>query len=186
MARLTSPRCQRAALRQLQAVDAQHAGQRPHLDRASARADAGLDHAAGDAAAAIRICRHTLDMDPDFPAARRLLGASAVVGLSTHTPEQIAAAAAEPISYLAIGPVFGTQTKAIGYDAVGLERVRLAVTGAHGRPVVAIGGITLERAPSVIEAGASAVAVIGDLLATGNPEARVRQYLDRLSAIQPL
>ena len=52
--------------------------------------------------------------------------------------------------------------------------------------MVAIGGITLDRAPSVIEAGASAVAVIGDLLATGNPEARVRQYVDRLSAIHPL
>ena len=141
-----------------------------------------VDIAAISGAAGVHVGQE--DLPPG--AARRLLGPSAVIGLSTHTPEQIAAAAAEPISYLAIGPVFGTQTKATGYDAVGLERVRLAVTGAHGRPVVAIGGITLERAPSVIEAGASAVAVIGDLLATGNPEARVRQYLDRLSAIQPL
>lgn len=120
----------------------------------------------------------------DLPVAvvRNALGPAAVIGLSTHTPEQIASALQQPISYLAIGPVFGTATKATGYDAIGLDRVRAAVASARtcNLPVVAIGGITLDRARSVIEAGAASVAVISDLLATGNPEQRVRDYLDVL------
>jgi thiamine-phosphate pyrophosphorylase len=107
--------------------------------------------------------------------ARALLGPEAIIGFSTHTTEQIAAAAAQPISYLAVGPIFGTRTKATGYDAVGVELVRAAVEGARGLPVVAIGGITLETAPAVLAAGASQVAVISDLL-VGDPEARVRRY----------
>jgi thiamine-phosphate pyrophosphorylase len=121
----------------------------------------------------------------DMPAAiaREQLGADAIIGLSTHTPEQIDAAIAEPISYLAIGPVFGTSTKETGYDAIGLERVRAAVARASARhlPVVAIGGITLDRAASVLDAGAASVAVITDLLATRDPEQRVRDYLQRLA-----
>ena len=113
----------------------------------------------------------------DLPVAivRRAFGPEAIIGLSTHTPEQIADAIQQPISYLAIGPVFGTATKDTGYQAVGLDRVRLAA--GHGMPVVAIGGITLDHAKSVIDAGAASVAVISDLLATGNPEQRVREYL---------
>jgi thiamine-phosphate pyrophosphorylase len=116
-------------------------------------------------------------------AARSIVGDAAIVGLSTHTLEQIDAAIAEPIAYLAIGPVFGTATKATGYEAVGLDRVREAAARARTRqlPVIAIGGITLESAPGVIQAGAASVAVIGDLLTGGDPERRVRSYLERLS-----
>ncbi len=109
-------------------------------------------------------------------AARRILGDRAIVGHSTHTTTQIEAAARAPISYLAIGPVFTTRTKATGYDAVGLDRVAEAVRLARGIPVVAIGGITLDTAASVIAAGASGVAVIGDLVATGAPAERVAAY----------
>ena len=117
-------------------------------------------------------------------AVRALAGDAAVVGLSTHTLAQVEAGAAEPVDYLAIGPVFGTTTKATGYDAVGLDVVREAArrAGVTGLPLVAIGGITLENAISVIEAGAASVAVIGDLLATGDPERRTRDFLDRLGA----
>ena len=113
---------------------------------------------------------------------RRAAGREAIVGLSTHTRDQIVAAVAEPISYLAIGPVFSTATKATGYDAVGYAAVEAAVERAsqHDLPVVGIGGITLATAPRVIEAGASAVAIIGDLL-TADPEARVREYLAALA-----
>lgn len=115
-------------------------------------------------------------------AVRALVGDAAIIGLSTHTVEQLDAAIDEPVDYLAIGPVFGTTTKATGYEAVGLERVRAAATRAadRGLPLVAIGGITLETAGVVIEAGATSVAVIGDLISTGNPEARVRAYLSAL------
>ena len=114
----------------------------------------------------------------DLPpaAVRRLLGPDAVIGFSTHTVPQIEAAVREPVTYIAIGPVFGTATKATGYEAVGLERVREAVRIAAGLPVVAIGGITLETAPQVIAAGASGVAVIGDLLTGGDPAARVAAF----------
>jgi thiamine-phosphate pyrophosphorylase len=116
---------------------------------------------------------------------RSIVGPEAVVGLSTHTPEQLAEALAEPVDYAAIGPVFTTSTKATGYDAVGLELVRKAADAAAARqlPLVAIGGITLDRAPAVIAAGAASIAVITDLLATNDPTARVRAYLDRLSRI---
>jgi thiamine-phosphate pyrophosphorylase len=114
---------------------------------------------------------------------RAIVGASSCVGLSTHTPAQIDAAAVEPIDYLAVGPVFDTATKATGHASVGLQLVREASAAAAARHValVAIGGITLDRAADVLRAGAQAVAVISDLLATGDPRARVRAYLDRLS-----
>lgn len=108
--------------------------------------------------------------------ARRLLGPGAVVGFSTHTVAQIEAAVREPISYLAVGPVFGTSTKDTGYSAVGLELVSAAARLAGDIPVVAIGGITLETAPAVWRAGATAVAVISDLLSSGNPAARADSY----------
>jgi len=122
----------------------------------------------------------------DLPpaAVRTLLGPAAIVGLSTHTAAQIDAALAEPISYVAVGPVFGTGTKETGYPPVGLDLVRYAASGGRaGRrlPVVAIGGITLDRATAVLAAGATAVAVIGDLLAGGDPEARAREYVRRLA-----
>lgn len=110
--------------------------------------------------------------------ARSIIGVDPLLGLSTHTPEQWQAAIDEPICYLAIGPVFGTGTKDTGYQAVGLETVRRASAAAShaGLPTVAIGGITIENAVSVIDAGATSVSVISDLL-KGDPEARCRAFL---------
>jgi len=114
--------------------------------------------------------------------ARAIVGSSCMVGLSTHTREQIIGARAEPITYAAVGPVFGSRTKDTGYDAVGLELVRFAAgTVGAGVPIVAIGGITLARAADVLAAGAASVAVIGDLFASRDPEGRTRQYVDRLA-----
>ena len=109
-------------------------------------------------------------------AVRRLLGDEAIVGCSTHTVDQIGAALNEAVTYIAVGPIFGTQSKATGYAPVGLELVKTAARLAHARPVVAIGGITLATAPAVLAAGASSVAVISDLLADKDPSARVRRY----------
>lgn len=113
--------------------------------------------------------------------ARQLLGAEAVVGFSTHTTKQIEWAVREPVSYIAVGPVFGTRTKETGYSAVGLELVSFAAQLAGPIPVVAIGGITIETAESVLQAGATSVAVIGDLVTQGNPQGRVAAYLQRLA-----
>jgi len=119
------------------------------------------------------------DMPP--AEARALLGPDAMIGFSTHSPAQLAAAVREPVTYVAVGPVFGTQTKETGYTPVGLELVRHAVEQSAGLPVVAIGGITLDRAASVLAAGATNVAVISDLLTGGDPAARVRAYVKDLA-----
>jgi thiamine-phosphate pyrophosphorylase len=112
---------------------------------------------------------------------RTVAGPDRIVGLSTHTTDQIDAALRQPITYLAIGPIFSTITKATGYDALGYAAVAAAarLAAAAKCPVVAIGGITLETAPRVIEAGAASVAIITDLL-NGDPEVRVREYLSAL------
>jgi thiamine-phosphate pyrophosphorylase len=117
----------------------------------------------------------------DLPAAaaRAIVGPGAVLGLSTHTGPQIDAAMLQPVTYVAVGPVFGTSTKATGYEAVGLDLVRYAARRLS--LLVAIGGITLDRAVDVIDAGATSVAVITDLMAGGDPEARVRAYVARLA-----
>lgn len=114
----------------------------------------------------------------DIPAAdaRAMLGPNAIIGYSTHTVSQIDAALLEPVTYIAVGPVFGTRSKDTGYEAVGLELVGEAVRRAGAVPVVAIGGITLDTARQVLAAGATSVAVIGDLLTGGDPKARVAAY----------
>ena len=114
---------------------------------------------------------------------RRIVGGQMVVGLSTHTRQQVDAAVGEPVNYVAVGPVFATRTKPSADRAVGLAGIREAATAtrAAGLPLVAIGGITLESASDVIAAGADCVAVIGDLLVDKDPAARVRAYLERLT-----
>jgi thiamine-phosphate pyrophosphorylase len=122
------------------------------------------------------------DLSP--AAARAILGTDAVVGLSTHTEQQIGRAVLEPISYVAIGPVFETSTKATGYAAVGLDAVKHAATLAEprGLGLIAIGGITLGRTRDVLRAGATGVAVITDLLDGNDPEARTRAYVSEFAS----
>ena len=124
---------------------------------------------------------HVGQTDLSVADARAVIGDTAILGLSTHSREQWDAALAQPISYLAIGPAFGTATKRTGYEPIGLQVVKLASTAAsaYGVPTVAIGGITLQNARSVIDAGAASVAVISDLL-NGDPEARCRAFLRAL------
>lgn len=129
--------------------------------------------------------RHVHLGQDDLPIAdaRSLLGPDAVIGLSTHTTEQIDLACAQPVDYIAVGPVYGTQTKATGYAPVGTALVaeaRRRIDTGGGRPLVAIGGITLASAVEVIAAGADAVVVVSDLLGKGPPAARVRAYLQAL------
>ena len=123
---------------------------------------------------------HVGQDDLDVESARRIVGSNAIVGVSTHDRLQIDAALDSSASYVAVGPVFDTRTKETGYDARGLELV--AYAAGRGKPVVGIGGITLERAGSVLEAGASAVAVISDLLTHGDVEARARAFVSALPA----
>ncbi|HXT27016.1 MAG TPA: thiamine phosphate synthase [Candidatus Eisenbacteria bacterium] len=128
---------------------------------------------------------HVGQEDLEAAAARAIVGAGAIVGVSTHNLEQIKAAADSDADYIAVGPVFATRSKAKADPVVGLELIRQARQLTR-KPIVAIGGITLERAGEVITAGADSVAVISDILAAKNPMARVKQYLEMLpAAAQP-
>ena len=101
------------------------------------------------------------DLCPE--AVRLVIGPKLWLGVSTHNPEQLQAADATSADYLAIGPVFSTSSKEKPDPMVGLDGVRRA-RALTRKPLVAIGGITRQNARSVIDAGADAVAVIGDLL----------------------
>jgi thiamine-phosphate pyrophosphorylase len=111
------------------------------------------------------------DMPP--ASARALLGASAVVGFSTHGVEQAAEAAGLPVDYIAIGPVFNTSSKEKPDPVVGLEGVRRVRAAIGAVPLVAIGGVTAETARAVLEAGADSVAVIGALVANPTDPAEI-------------
>ncbi len=93
-------------------------------------------------------------------------GAEFVVGVSTHTESEVRAAEETSADYVAVGPVFGTGTKLDAAPVVGLEGVRRSRT-LTTKPLVAIGGITLENCLGVVEAGADAVAVISGLMVPG-------------------
>lgn len=112
--------------------------------------------------------------------ARVIIGDDPILGLSTHDEQQVRDAAGEPIDYIAVGPVFPTQTKPDTAPALGLEGLaRLVEITTH--PIVAIGGIRLENAPDVIRAGASSVAVISDLIGVADIERRARQFVTSLA-----
>lgn len=131
---------------------------------------------AGAASAGVHVGQ--ADLPPAV--ARRLLGPAAVIGVSTHTPAQLATALTAPVDYVAYGPVFATTTKADPDPVVGLDGVRIAArrAAAAGLPLVAIGGITADTAAQVAAAGAAAVAVIGDLVGHAEPPAqRARRFL---------
>jgi thiamine-phosphate pyrophosphorylase len=95
--------------------------------------------------------------------ARRVVGADAVVGYSTHNEAQLRAAMNEPADYVALGPIFGTATKENPDATVGVEELRRLRPLATIRPLVAIGGITRANALDVLAAGADSVAIVGDL-----------------------
>jgi thiamine-phosphate pyrophosphorylase len=96
--------------------------------------------------------------------ARQLVGAASIVGLSTHNEEQVIAANAQPVDYIAIGPVFATASKSDTSPIIGLEGVRRA-RALTQKPLVAIGGITLATAASVYAAGADCLAIISAIFA---------------------
>jgi thiamine-phosphate pyrophosphorylase len=99
------------------------------------------------------------------------------VGVSTHNLEQVAAADRTSADYIAVGPIFPTATKKNPDPVVGTEFLRQA-RRITKKPLVAIGGITLERAAEVYRAGADSLAVIRDLICVPNPGVRAREFLD--------
>lgn len=104
--------------------------------------------------------------------ARAIVGPERIVGLSTHSSEQLAAADQEPVDYVAVGPVFETPTKP-GRPAVGLELVRIAAATAR-MPWFAIGGIDAENAAKVVVAGAERLAVVRAIRDADDPAVAAR------------
>jgi thiamine-phosphate pyrophosphorylase len=124
---------------------------------------------------------HVGQDDLDVEHARRVVGSDKLVGVSTHNLEQFERAAASSTDYIAVGPVFSTASKANPDPVVGADFIR-KVRSLTDKPIVAIGGVTLERAAAVIEAGADSVAVISGILSAPNPAQRAHQYLEILEA----
>ncbi|MBL8149309.1 MAG: thiamine phosphate synthase, partial [Blastocatellia bacterium] len=128
------------------------------------------------------------DLSPEK--ARKLLGSNAIIGLSTHSLEQALVADNLPIDYIAVGPVYKTVTKpeasaGVESGSVGLELLR-EVKKRVTKPVVAIGGITLERVSELAVTEVSSVAVISDLLSKGNITERTSQYVTKLESLSKL
>jgi thiamine-phosphate pyrophosphorylase len=124
---------------------------------------------------------HVGQEDLDMEQARTVAGPGKWVGISTHNLAQFRAAAATSADYIAVGPIFSTSTKVNPDPVVGTEFMR-QVRELTDKAIVAIGGITLDRAAGVIEAGADAVAVGSDILRAADPGARARQYIEMLEA----
>jgi thiamine-phosphate pyrophosphorylase len=109
--------------------------------------------------------------------ARGLLGPAALIGYSTHNPDQMDAAASQPVNYVAIGPVFATASKHKPDPIIGLDDLKDWRRRCE-RPLVAIGGITRETARAVFAGGADSIAVIGDLLPENCTTANLRQRME--------
>lgn len=104
--------------------------------------------------------------------------AGARLGISTHTEEELAIALAARPDYVALGPIYETRLKAMKWAPQGLDRITQWKAIAGAIPLVAIGGITPDRAPGVIAAGADSVAVITDFMTASDPAERVSQWLE--------
>jgi thiamine-phosphate pyrophosphorylase len=107
---------------------------------------------------------------------RKILSANQILGFSTHSPIQALEAEQLPVDYIAAGPVFPTSTKTDADPVIGLSGLR-EICSRSSRPVVAIGGITMENAHEVFACGAISVAVISDLLKSGDVARRTEEWL---------
>jgi thiamine-phosphate pyrophosphorylase len=119
---------------------------------------------------------HVGQEDLPVEAARAICGNGCWVGVSTHNLAQLREANQTSADYIAVGPIFPTATKENPDPVVGLDFLRLARQETR-KPLVAIGGITIESAAEVFRAGADSVAVIRDLLEAPSPSRRAGEYL---------
>jgi thiamine-phosphate pyrophosphorylase len=120
---------------------------------------------------------HVGQEDLGVEQARAICGPARWVGVSTHNLTQVQRANTSSADYIAVGPVFATHTKQNPDLVVGLDFIRKA-RRLTSKPLVAIGGITLERAAEVYSAGADSLAVAGDLIASPDPGKRAKQYIE--------
>ena len=117
--------------------------------------------------------------EADLPAIR---AAGLTLGISTHDEAELETALAAQPDYVALGPIYFTTLKSMRVDPQGLDRIGAWKRRVGGVPLVAIGGITLERAPGVFAAGADSIAVVSDVTAAADPDARIRDWLALVAA----
>jgi thiamine-phosphate pyrophosphorylase len=113
--------------------------------------------------------------DADVPAIRK---AGVTLGLSTHDHDELETALSHQPDYIALGPIYPTTLKAMRFAPQGLDRIGEWKRRIGSVPLVAIGGITLERGPGVFAAGADTIAVVSDVTQNADPDARVRAWLN--------
>lgn len=118
---------------------------------------------------------HLGQTDLPLRAARKLMGQQAIIGISTASVEQAEAAEAAGADYIGFGPMYpgGAKQNAFGKGVAMLREVRAAV----GIPIVAIGGITEERIPEILAAGADAAAIISDVVYARDVAAKIKSIL---------
>src|SRR5262249_48011953 len=107
--------------------------------------------------------------------ARRILGPEAIIGLSTHSVDQVVKAMEQGVDYLAIGPIFPTVTKSNPDPVIGLKGLREVRKAVGDRQLIAIGGISADDLEAVFAAGANSVAMIGGLFQYGDVTSRFRE-----------
>lgn len=122
-------------------------------------------------------CVHLGQEDLSTADLLRIKSAGMRLGVSTHSEEELAVALSADPDYVALGPIYETRLKVMKWAPQGLDRIGAWKARIGALPLVAIGGITPERAPGVISAGAQSVAVITDFVTAPDPEARVRRWL---------
>ena len=120
---------------------------------------------------------HVGQDDLPVEAARQVCPNPLWVGISTHNLEQLREADATSADYIALGPIFATATKHRPDPVVGIDFLR-AARKLTRKPLVAVGGITVQSAGEVFRAGADSVAVISDLRDAPDPAQRAREYLE--------
>jgi len=109
---------------------------------------------------------------------RALASAGVRLGISIHSEEELGVALAASPAYVALGPIYKTKLKAMPWAPQGLDKIGWWKARIGDIPLIAIGGITLERAANVLAAGAQSVAVITDFMTAADPEARIRLWLE--------
>ena len=117
--------------------------------------------------------------------ARHLLGADAIIGLSVESQEQLEHALHQPIDYIALSPIFSTPTKTNTIIEWGLEGIKLA-TSLTNIPIIAIGGLHLSNVASIVQSGASGVAVVSAICASQDPYIAAKNLREEISRHQTL
>lgn len=119
---------------------------------------------------------HLGQSDMPYEEAREIVGDKAIIGISTHNPDQTKQACRLKPDYIGIGPVYATPTKAVADPVIGLDGMA-AMLASSTVPAVCIGGISLERLPDVLQAGARNVCIVRPVCQAEDPEPVVKEIL---------